>query len=77
MNQSAFPYDMPEEKPDRPLSAAVARNYDAYMGARPETNPLYTQFKYTRLVGFDYNGGDGTITRSRAASASTPSGRAW
>ena len=59
----AFPYDMPKEKPERPLSAAMERNYDAYMGIRPETNELYTQFKYTRLKGFDYNGGDGTISR--------------
>ena len=63
MNHGAFPYDMPEEKPDRALSAAVARNYDAYMGARPETNPLFTQFKYTRLAGFAYSGGDGTVSR--------------
>ncbi|MEQ9289694.1 MAG: family 43 glycosylhydrolase [Cyclobacteriaceae bacterium] len=62
-NQEAFPYDMPEEKPDRPLSAAVERNYDAYMGVRPETNELYSQFKYTKLKGFDYNDGDGTISR--------------
>ena len=46
---------MSEEKPDMPLSAALNRNYDAYMGARPETNDLYTQFKYTKLKGFDYN----------------------
>ena len=39
------------------------RNYDAYMGVRPETNELFTQFKYTALKGFDYNTGDGTIFR--------------
>ena len=60
---TAFPYDIPNEKPERPLSAAMERNYDAYMGIRPETNALYTQFKYTELKGFDYNGGDGTISR--------------
>lgn len=58
-----FPFFMPEEKPNRPLSAAVERNYDAYLSIRPEQNELYTQFKYTPLQGFDYNGGDGTITR--------------
>lgn len=58
-----FPYEFPEEKPNIPLSAAVERNYDAYMGVRPETNELYSQFKYTKLKGFDYNGGDGTISR--------------
>lgn len=59
----SFPFFMPEEKPDRPLSAAVARNYDAYLSIRPEQNELYTQFKYTALKGFDYNGGNGTLTR--------------
>lgn len=59
----SFPFLMTEEKPDMPLSAALQRNYDAYMGVRPETNELYSQFKYTKLKGFDYNNGDGTITR--------------
>ncbi|XLE34740.1 glycoside hydrolase [Tamlana fucoidanivorans] len=54
---------LPDEKPNIPLSAALNRNYDAYMGAKPETNELFTQFKYTKLKGFDYNNGDGTITR--------------
>ena len=40
-----FPFYIPSEKPDRPLSAAVARNYDAYDKIRPEQNELYTQFK--------------------------------
>ncbi|MBX2876792.1 MAG: glycoside hydrolase [Saprospiraceae bacterium] len=61
--QDAFPFFITEEKPDRPLSAAVERNYDGYMAVRPEQNELYTQFKYTPLKGFDYHGGDGTITR--------------
>ncbi|QVY66093.1 family 43 glycosylhydrolase [Polaribacter sp. Q13] len=62
-SKEEFPFFIPAEKPDRPLSAAVARNYDAYDKIRPEQNELYTQFKYTELKGFDYNGGDGTITR--------------
>lgn len=60
---SVFPYGLPEEKPSLPMSAALERNYSAYMGARPETNELYTQFKYTQLTGLDYHGGDGTISR--------------
>ena len=59
----AFPFDVPDTKPDRPLSAALARNYDAYLATRQENNELYSQFKYTKLKGFDYNGGDGTISR--------------
>lgn len=58
-----FPFLIPAEKPNRPLSAAVERNYDAYEAIRPEQSELYTQFKYTELQGFDYHGGDGTITR--------------
>ncbi len=59
----AFPFLVPKEKPEHPLSVAVERNYDAYFSIRPEQNELYTQFKYTKLKGFDYNGADGTITR--------------
>lgn len=62
-NKEEFPFFIPNEKPDRPLSAAVKRNYEAYEHIRPEQNELYTQFKYTKLKGFDYNGGDGTLTR--------------
>jgi|GEM_PF-194858 len=58
-----FPFVLPKQKPDQPLSAAMQRNYDGYLAPRPEDNPLYSQFKYTRLKGFDYNGGDGTVSR--------------
>ncbi|NMH88686.1 glycoside hydrolase family 117 protein [Flavivirga algicola] len=61
--QDGFPFILPKEKPNRPLSAAMERNYTNYMGARPEDNELYSQFKYTELKGFDYNNYDGTITR--------------
>ncbi|GJM62612.1 glycoside hydrolase family 117 protein [Persicobacter diffluens] len=60
---SHFPFVLPKEKPQIKLSAAMERNYDRYMAPRPEDNELYTQFKYTKLEGFDYNGGDGTISR--------------
>ena len=58
-----FPYVFPSEKPDQPLSAALARNYDNYMGDRPEENELYTQFKYTPMKGLDYSNHDGTVSR--------------
>ncbi len=61
--QDAFPFLLPKEKPNRPLSAAMHRNYDQYLAPRPEDNELYTQFKYTELKGFDYNDYDGTISR--------------
>lgn len=59
----AFPYVIPAEHPDRPLSAAMERAYSDYPALRPEMNELYTQFKYTELKGLDYNDGDGTISR--------------
>ncbi len=62
-DMSAFPFILPKEKPNRPLSAAMERNYNAYLAPRPEDNELYSQFKYTQLKGLDYNGGDGTISR--------------
>lgn len=58
-----FPFKLPKEKPNRKLSAAMERNYSNYLAPRPEDNELYTKFKYTRLEGFDYHGGDGTISR--------------
>lgn len=61
--QEAFPFILPKEKPKRELSAAMHRNYDAYLAPRPEHNELFSQFKYTELKGFDYNNYDGTISR--------------
>ncbi|MFY0625007.1 MAG: family 43 glycosylhydrolase [Reichenbachiella sp.] len=58
-----FPFFIPSEKPERPLSAGVARGYDTYGTMRPEQNELYTQFKYTKLKGLDYNGSNGTVSR--------------
>ncbi|GAH68517.1 unnamed protein product, partial [marine sediment metagenome] len=62
-NQGGFPFKLPDEKPDRQMSAAMERNYDAYLSPRPEKNELYSLFKYTELKGFDYNEDDGTISR--------------
>jgi len=61
--ETGFPFILPKEKPNRPLSAAMERNYTAYPAPRPEDNELYSQFKYTELKGLDYNGHDGTISR--------------
>jgi hypothetical protein len=61
--QGGFSYHMPDEKPDREMSAALERIYTDYLAPRPEDNELFSQFKYTELKGFDYNGHDGTITR--------------
>ena len=64
----AFPYgNIPREKPDRPLSAAMHRVYDGSFDAlEVATNELFSNFKYTPLVGFDYHGGDGTRSRRDA-----------
>ncbi|PWJ57929.1 glycosyl hydrolase family 43 [Dyadobacter jejuensis] len=57
-----FPHKMPTEKPDFPMSAAMERMFD-YPAPRVHDNELFSQFKYTRLEGFDYHGGDGTVSR--------------
>lgn len=62
-DRGGFPYKLPDEKPDREMSAAMERIYTAYPAPRPEKNELFSQFKYTELKGFDYNGGDGTLSR--------------
>lgn len=63
----AYPWDIPQTKPERPLSLAMERLYDNYLTPRPEDNELFSSFKYTRLEGFDYKGGDGTISRRDAS----------
>lgn len=59
---STFPHKMPESKPDIELSSAMERMFE-YPSPRAQDNELFSQFKHTELKGFDYNGGDGTITR--------------
>ncbi|QCX40346.1 glycoside hydrolase [Aureibaculum algae] len=61
--EKSFPFILPKEKPNQKLSAALERNYDAYLAPRPQDNELYSQFKYTELKGFDYHNHDGTISR--------------
>lgn len=58
-----FPFIVTEETGNRPLSAAMHRSFNNYLSPLVGENELYSQFKYTRLKGFDYNDGDGTITR--------------
>jgi hypothetical protein len=48
-----FPAKMPMEKPDRPLSAATERLYDRWNPLEDRDNELYSNFKYSRLSGFD------------------------
>ncbi len=57
-----FPHKMPDKKPDIELSSAMERMF-GYMAPRAQDNELFSQFKYTRLKGFDYHSGDGTISR--------------
>jgi hypothetical protein len=58
-----FPFHMPKEKPDMPLSAAMNRLYDNYSVPTYWWNELFSKFRYTELEGFDHHGGDGAITR--------------
>lgn len=53
----AFPAIMPEEKPDRPLSAAMERMYDRWNPHEDRGNELYSNFKYSRLEGFPTESG--------------------
>ncbi len=57
-----FPHKMPETKPQFLLSKATERMFN-YATPRVQDNELFSQFKYTELEGFDYSGGDGTISR--------------
>ncbi|WPR71118.1 glycoside hydrolase [Flavobacterium sp. NG2] len=59
---SVFPFKMPTEKPNISLSTSSERMFE-YSTPRVQDNELFSQFKYTRLKGFDYNNGDGTISR--------------
>ena len=62
--QQPFPYDVTGATANREnMSAAMRRSFENYSAIHPRNNELYTQFKYTELKGFDYNGGDGTISR--------------
>ncbi len=65
--ERGFPFMLPKEKPNRKMSAAVDRNYSAYMAPRPEDNELYSLFKYTKLKGLDYNNHDGTRNSGNAS----------
>lgn len=61
--ENYFPFYVTDEKPDIELSAASKRMYDKWDGYRPEENEFFTNFKYTKLEGFDYGEGDGKISR--------------
>ena len=61
-DQSVFPFTMPTQKPNIPLSAASERMFQ-YPAPRAQDNELFSQFKYTRLQGFEYANGDGTVSR--------------
>ncbi|MDO6801322.1 glycoside hydrolase [Wenyingzhuangia sp. 1_MG-2023] len=60
---AGYPWDIPQTKPNRPLSKAMERLYDNYLAPRPQDNELFSAFKYTHLKGFDYSDGDGTVSR--------------
>lgn len=73
--QDAFPYTVTDEARHRHLSAAMKRSFNNYPAPRPEDNELYSQFKYTELKGFDYSGGDGTISRRDPSKVILENGR--
>ncbi|MEX0320880.1 MAG: family 43 glycosylhydrolase [Puniceicoccaceae bacterium] len=58
-----FPYAVSEYSTQREMSSAMRRSFEQYPTPLNAENELYSQFKYTKLKGLDYNGGDGTVTR--------------
>ncbi|QEY12846.1 glycoside hydrolase [Cellvibrio sp. KY-YJ-3] len=62
-DSGGFPWDIPQQRPKRELSAAMSRLYDNYQSPRPEDNDLFSSFKYTRIEGFDYQGDTGRVSR--------------
>ncbi|MBB6429364.1 glycoside hydrolase family 117 protein [Algisphaera agarilytica] len=75
MPTKAFPYTVTPETFDRPLSAAMQRQADKRPYSRPQENPLFTNFKYTPLEGFDYRDGDGTVSRRDASKVIRENGK--
>ena len=62
-NTTPFPFYPNEDNlKGRVFSAATARAYNNYESNRILDNQLYSNFFYTPIK-FDYNGGDGTISR--------------
>ncbi len=61
---TSFPYTVTEETASKyNLSESTERVLTTYMdGYRPEENPLFTNFKYTRLEGLEYPD-DATLSR--------------
>lgn len=59
----AFPYKVTDDARNHKLSAAMDRTFNEHPTPHIDDNELYTQFKYTKLKGFEYNDGDGTISR--------------
>tara|TARA_B110000208_G_scaffold170579_1_gene212224 strand:+ start:18010 stop:19275 length:1266 start_codon:yes stop_codon:yes gene_type:complete len=49
-----FPGVVPNEKPNQELSAAMHRMYDRWNPHEDRDNELYSNFKYSKLTGFDY-----------------------
>ncbi|MCP5519993.1 MAG: family 43 glycosylhydrolase [Verrucomicrobiales bacterium] len=74
-DEGGFPYILPMSKPARPLSAAMERLYDDYSAPTPESNELYSTFKFTPLEGLDYHDGDGTISRRDPSKVIRANGR--
>lgn len=62
-NQVAFPYHLTDSTKYRKMSAAMRRVFDNHPSPLNAENELYSQFKYTKLKGFDYGARDATVSR--------------
>ena len=61
--QIVFPAKMPQTKPQQPLSAAMHRLYDQWNPHEDRNNELYSNFKYSRLSGLNYNKEQALVSR--------------
>ncbi len=61
-NAEVFPFMIPDEKPDFPISSSMEATYDRY-APTPQQNELYSVFRFSPITGFDYSNGDGKQSR--------------
>ena len=61
--QKTFPLYIKDLDTNKTISSAIRRSFENYEAPRLLDNELYTNFKYTELKGFNYNKGNGTISR--------------
>ncbi|MEO1010006.1 MAG: family 43 glycosylhydrolase [Bacteroidota bacterium] len=62
-NLTPFPYNLSDSTKNRKMSKAMRRVFKNHLSPLNPENELYSQFKYTKLKGFDYGDQDATVSR--------------